>query len=128
MKKSFRNKMAKRKKSNKKIHFIIIVFLVLGLSYIFFNEEKEGVEVSELQVKELKGNTVEERLSQYVNIENAKITLIEDVDSLKGKYSAIFKDAKDGHYLIELQDKILIYDFEHDRVVSEFYFDRISIG
>ena len=69
-----------------------------------------------------------QRLAKYVDVNNAAITKIEDASALQQRYSAIFKDAKDGQYIVETPDAIILYDFEHDRIVQRFEFRRVTIS
>jgi hypothetical protein len=102
----------------------LIIFVVL-LMYMK-SHTKEGLQ--DLQAREIFGSTVEERLmNRGFDVTNARITLIDDVDSLKKEYSGIFKDAKDGHYLVELPNSIIVYDFEHDVIIAQFDFMQVAL-
>ena len=107
----------------------IMVIVILAAVFLQNKFKKNGVEVSALGIKEIAGNTVEERLLNHnINANNAKITKIGNVDELRKKYSAIFKDAKNGNYAVELPGMVLVYDFEHDRIVTQFYVQNIDLG
>lgn len=103
----------------------LLVFVVI---IVFNGPKKEEIAASDIGIKEISGNTVEERLAKYVDAGNARITKIEDAGQIRQQYSAIFKDAKDGDYLVELPDRVLVYDFEHDRIIAEFFLQNVDFG
>src|SRR3990167_6577708 len=97
---------------------LVAVALLIAAIVIFLNfQQKDEVTLSEIGIKEISGSTVEERLANHnIDITNARITKIENAEQIRQQYSAIFRDAKDGDYLVELPDKVMIYNFEHDRI------------
>ena len=108
------------------------VLALLILALLLSSKLKRGgageAQLSDFSAREIKGLTIEERLSTHdIDASSARITKITDADSLKRQYSAIFKEAKIGHYLVETPDAILVYDFEHDRIVARFEFRRITV-
>ena len=107
---------------------LLIAFL--GTVLFFMNKEPAPeIEVQDISVKQIIGSTVEERLANAgIDVSNAHITKITDVEALKEKYSGIFKDAKNGQYLVELPEAIVVYDFEHDEVIARFDVVRMEIG
>lgn len=107
-----------------------VAFLALvAILYISENEEKvEEVELEDIHVGQLQGNTVEERLGQRYDVSNAVITEIQNVNAVKERYSALLENAEDGHYIVELSDRVLVYDFESDKVVAEFQFSKVQIN
>ncbi|MBI2134840.1 hypothetical protein HYU09_02540 [Candidatus Woesearchaeota archaeon] len=107
---------------------VSIVIVILVAAVLLKISKKGGIEVAELEIKEITGNTVEERLAMHADISNAKITRITNASDLKMRYSAIFKDAEDGDYIAELPDRLLVYDFEHDEIIAEFGIQSIDLG
>ena len=116
------------RKKNLAFAFVAVILLVIVAIILLNSQKKDGVEVSQLGIREIVGNTVEERLANHIDISSAKITKIESIEELKKQYSAIFKDAKSGNYVVELPDRLLIYDFEHDEIIAEFYVQDINLG
>ena len=106
----------------------VVVIGILVAAVLLKISKKEGIEVAELGIKEIIGNTPEERLAAKIDVSNAKITKIENVDELMEQYSTIFRDVENGNYIVELPDKLLIYDFEHDEIIAEFYVQNIDLG
>ena len=106
----------------------VVVIIILAAAVLLKISKKEGIEVEEIGIKEIIGNTPEERLAAKIDVGNARITKIENVDGLRNRYSAIFRDANDGDYLVELPDKVMIYNFEHDRIIAEFIIQNIDLG
>ena len=108
----------------------VIAFLAIAALLLYALKAKNGRDMwaEGMSVKEITGSTVEERLAKYVDVDNAVITKIEDASALQQRYSAIFKDAKDGQYIVETPDAIILYDFEHDRIVQRFEFRRVTIS
>jgi len=107
----------------------VIVLVIILVWLLSAEKPQEGLKVEQLSTKELAGSTVEERLALHnIDVANARITKIEDVALLQQKYSGIFKDAKNGHYLVELPDAIMVYDFEHDALVARFDVVRMEVG
>lgn len=107
-----------------------IALLAIAALLLYALKAKDGGDIGAegVSVKEITGSTAEERLAKYVDVNNAVITKIEDASALQQKYSAIFKDAKDGQYIVETPDAIILYDFEHDRIVQRFEFRRVTLG
>jgi hypothetical protein len=108
----------------------VFIAIVIGLgAWLFGSSEHRGVQMEEMSVKHILGSTVEERLLNHgIDVSNARIMKIENASLLQQKYSGIFKDAKDGHYLVELPDSIMVYDFEHDEIVARFELIRMEVG
>ena len=108
---------------------VSIVIVILAAAVLLKISKKERIEVEEIGIKEIVGKTIGERLlSHNINLANAKITKIENVDMLRQSYSAIFKDAENGNYVVEMPERILIYDFEHDEIIAEFFVQNIDLG
>ena len=107
-----------------------LTLLILGL-FLLSKSRREGAgeaQFTDLSMREVSGITVEERLKSHdIDPSSARITKITNPDALREQYSAIFKDAKAGHYLVETPDEIMVYDFEHDRIVARFEFRRIIV-
>ena len=124
-------KKTKQKKNNKLIlPLIIVALIVLVGALIFLAKQKQSQSpAAELKIRELIGNTLEERLAaRNIDSNQATITKIENVEQIRSRYSGLLKNAKNGQYLIELPERVLVYDFEHDEIVSEFAFQRIDLG
>src|SRR3989344_7261239 len=86
----------------------VIVIVILAAAVLLKISKKERIEVEEIGIKEIVGKTIGERLlSHNINLANAKITKIENVDMLRQSYSAIFKDAENGNYVVEMPERIL---------------------
>lgn len=106
-----------------------IALLILAILISLNFKKKEEVNASEIGIKEIFGNTVEERLANHnIDVTNARITKIENAEQVRQQHSAIFRDAQNGNYLVETPNKVLIYDFEHDRIVAEFMVQNIDLG
>ena len=106
----------------------VVVIIILAAAALLKISKKEGIEVEEIGIKEIIGNTPEERLAAKIDVSSAKITKIEDADELRNRYSAIFNNAENGNYVVEMPDRLLIYDFEHDEIIAEFYVQNIDLG
>ena len=119
----------KIKKYVKIVSIVIGVIAILFLVYIESGKDNnQELQLANLDIKEIIGNTVEERLSKHVDVSNARITKIENVEGLRLKYSAIFKDAENGNYVVELPGRLLVYDFEHDEIIAQFQLQNINLG
>ena len=120
--------MNKPKRRNFVFVAVVAVVIVILAAVLLKISKNEGIEVEELGIKEITGNTPEERLAAKIDVGNARITKIENVDGLRNRYSAIFRDAENGNYVVEMPDRLLIYDFEHDEIIAEFYVQNIDLG
>jgi len=111
------------------ISLAALALLSMGaFHYTKYYFRPSGAQLESMEVKAITGSTVAERLRNKMDIDNAVITKITNVEQMQNKYGVIFKNAKNGYYLIETSEKILIYDFEHDEIVQEFAFQRIDLG
>ncbi len=92
------------------------------------NGVSEDYQISELSIVDLTGSNVLEKLSKYVDVGNARVAQITNIEELWEKYGALFKDAKNGDYIVETDDSIRVYDYENDEIINEFQFQRISLA
>jgi sensor domain CHASE-containing protein len=112
--------MRKRKSNSKKIVLMLaLVFLVALVYYI-----------TTLSTEEVKTNqNIKEQIMTRLGLtnESVNITKLGNLTGLKQKYPVIYENAKEGDYEIRTENKLIIYDYEKDRIVKEFDVTNIKI-
>jgi hypothetical protein len=94
---------------------ILAIFLYYNLNYSSFSTTNSGIEEKILTKFNLSRN-------------DTQITRLTDLESLKQKYPVIYGEAKEGDYEIKTQDKLIIYDYENDKIIKEFDLSYITVG
>ena len=97
----------------------ILIILVIFLFYILTIPEKEPV---------IPG--IEEEILAKLNLnrDNTQITRLTDLEQLKEKYPVIYGEATEGDYEIRTPNKLIIYDYDNDKIKKEFDVTQIKIG
>ena len=80
--------------------------------------------------------TTDEKISEvtqklnekYSKDETPQITLIENADELKSKQKVIYKNAKNGMFIVQWEDLLVIYDYKNQKVVQELAITSVNLG
>ena len=75
--------MNKSKRRNFVFVAAVAIVIVILAAVLLKTSKKEETEVAELGIKEIIGNTPEERLAGRIDVSSAKIAKIENVDELR---------------------------------------------
>lgn len=112
--------MKKKQKNTKEIALIVILILLAISLYFILTIPSEKPVVS---------GPEEEILAKLnLNRDNTQITKLTNLEKLKEKYPVIYGEAKEGDYEIKTTDRLIIYDYDNDKIIKEFDITQIKIG
>ena len=96
----------------------MLIFLAIFLYYILTIPSEKPVD----------SGIKEKILAKFSLDKNAtQITRLTNLEELKRKYPVIYGEAREGDYEIKTPDKLMIYDYDNDKIIKEFDMTQITI-
>ncbi len=110
---------------------IVIIILVLVIAFLLIQNVSLKNSITGAVI--VNDADVISKLEQFEELKEKQLVEIKklmepELSKLKQEQPVIYKDTKQGDYLVKYSDRWIVYDYENNKIIRDFVIQNIELG